>query len=204
MKNKENRKTVCAIILAAGASTRMKTQKMLLPFNGKTIIENVVDKALKITDWVVVVLGSHKEQVAGKISDRNILTTVNENYSTGMLSSVICGFSALPAETKAALIFLGDQPQIPVQAAEMVIDEWEKSGKGIVIPVFNRKRGHPVLIETRFKPEIEKLDPEKGLRLLSQKFENEVYEVNTGIPEILRDIDTPEDYETEINNKHKT
>jgi molybdenum cofactor cytidylyltransferase len=116
-----------------------------------------------------------------------------------MLSSVISGFGALPDEVKAALIFLGDQPQIPSQAAKLVIESWRQTGKGIVIPVFNGKRGHPVLIETRFKTEIENLDPEKGLRTLSEKFKHEVMEVECGIPEILRDIDTPEDYEIEIN-----
>jgi molybdenum cofactor cytidylyltransferase len=116
-----------------------------------------------------------------------------------MLSSVICGFRTLPEEAKAALIFLADQPQIPSPVTDLVIETWQKSGKGIVIPTFNGRRGHPVLIETRYKTEIEKLDPEKGLRVLAEKFKNDVYEVECSIPEILRDIDTPEDYENEIN-----
>lgn len=190
-------KSVCAIILAAGASTRMKTQKMLLPFYGKTIVETVVDKALKVAENVVVVLGSHKDEIAEKLAGRNISIVVNENYLLGMLSSVICGFQNLHKNVNAVLIFLGDQPQVPYQAAKMVIEEWKKSEKGIVIPTFSGKRGHPVLIETRFSNDIENLDIEKGLRQLMEIRKSDILEVDCPFPEILRDIDTPEEYEKE-------
>ena len=191
---------IWAIILAAGASTRMKKQKLLLPFNGKTIIEEVVKNASKSVDSnIMVVLGSHREQVKAQIENYRASFCVNENYMEGMLSSVICGFRALHDEVNAALIYLGDQPQIPPQVAKLVTEAWHQSGKGIVIPTFKGKRGHPVLIETRFKTDIENLDPEKGLRNLTEKFENDVMEVECNRPEILRDIDTPQEYESEIN-----
>ena len=196
---------VWAIILAAGASTRMNRQKLLLPFKGKTMIEVVVKTAVKsVSSNVMVVLGSHKEEIRQKLVNYSVQYCINENYLNGMLSSAICGFRALPVEARAALIFLGDQPQIPFQATDFVTEGWKQSGKGIVMPVFNGRRGHPVLIETRFKAEIEKLDPNKGLRALAQKFNNEVYEVECDIPEILRDIDTPEEYEKEIIKNYKT
>jgi molybdenum cofactor cytidylyltransferase len=191
---------IWAIVLAAGASTRMKTQKLLLPFNGKTLIETVVENAARSVDTnIMVVLGSHSEEIKTAVGNHNLQFCVNENYMNGMLSSAICGFQALPPEAKAALVFLGDQPQIPSQAAEKVIEAWKHSKKGIVMPTFNGRRGHPVLIETRFKTEIEKLDPERGLRTLSEKYKNDVLEVECEIPEILKDIDTPEEYEREIN-----
>jgi molybdenum cofactor cytidylyltransferase len=193
-------KEIWAIVLAAGASTRMKRQKLLLPFNGKTIIETVVENAASsVNSNVMVVLGSHREQIQDQISYIQVRFCVNENYLDGMLSSVICGFNALPNESKAALIFLGDQPQIPSQVTELVIDAWRQSKKGIIMPVFNGRRGHPVLIETRYRAEIEKLDPEKGLRSLSEKFKNDVFEVECTVPEILRDIDTQEEYMYEFN-----
>ncbi len=193
-------KEIWAIILAAGASSRMKQQKLLLPFNGKTIIETVVENvARSVSSNILVVLGSHREQIQEQLVNSAVKIGVNENYMDGMLSSAICGFRALPGEAKAALIFLADQPQIPAQVTDLVIKAWIESGKGIVIPTFNGRRGHPVLIETRYKTEIERLDPEKGLRLLSEKFENDVFEVECSIPEILRDIDTPEEYQFEIN-----
>jgi molybdenum cofactor cytidylyltransferase len=193
-------KEIWAIILAAGASTRMKQQKLLLPFNGKTIIETVVENvARSVSSNILVVLGSHREQIQEQLVNSAVKIGVNENYLDGMLSSAICGFRALPGEAKAALIFLADQPQIPAQVTDLVIKAWIESGKGIVIPTFNGRRGHPVLIETRYKADIERLDPEKGLRVLSEKFKNDMFEMECSIPEILRDIDTPEDYENEIN-----
>lgn len=193
---------IWAIILAAGSSTRMKRQKLLLPFNGKTIIENVVENVAKVVGSnIMVVLGSHSEEIKSSIENRNVRFCKNENYLNGMLSSAICGFRALPPEAKAALVFLGDQPQIPPQAANLVIDAWNQSKKGIVMPTFNGRRGHPVLIETRYKSEIEKLDPERGLKTLSEKYKDDVFEVECEIPEILRDIDTPEEYQFEINKK---
>ena len=194
---------IWAIILAAGASTRMKRQKLLLPFNGKTIIETVAENVRQsVNSNVMVVLGSHREQIREQFVNYNVKFCVNENYPDGMLSSVICGFRALPKEAKAALIFLGDLPQIPSFVTDLVIETWLKSGKGIVIPTFNGRRGHPVLIETKYNTEIKKLDPQKGLRLLSEKFKDDVFEVECNIPEILRDIDTPDEYQYEIS-KHQ-
>ncbi len=191
---------IWAIILAAGASTRMQKQKLLLPFNGKTIIETVVENAaVAVNSNIVVVLGSHREEISQKIEPRDVKLCINENYPEGMLSSVICGFRALPDEAKAALVFLGDQPQIPPAVAKMVVGAWKQSGKGIVIPAVQQRRGHPVLIETRYKAEIEMLNPEKGLRMLMEKFKNDVCEVECEIHEILKDIDTPEEYNAETS-----
>jgi molybdenum cofactor cytidylyltransferase len=190
---------IWAIILAAGASTRMKKQKMLLPFMDSTIIETVIQNANHaVGKNIMVVLGSHHDEIARQIQHQDVKTCSNENFMSGMLSSVICGFRALPETAKAALVFLGDQPQISGVVAKKVMDAWIKSGKGIVIPVFDGKRGHPALIETKYKIDIENLNPEKGLRSLYQKITNDINEVECNSPEILRDIDTVEDYKMEI------
>lgn len=191
---------VWAIILAAGASTRMRKQKMLLPFYDKTIIETVIENTADALDEnIMVVLGSHKEEIIAQIGNLSVNYCVNNNFMDGMLSSVICGFHALPENVSAALIFLGDQPKIPAWVINLVVKAWQQNNKGIVIPTFEGKRGHPCLIETKYIHEIEKLDPEKGLRILSQKFNQDVLEVECDNSEILKDIDTPEEYKMEIN-----
>lgn len=191
---------VWAIILAAGSSTRMKKQKLLLPFNGKNIIETVIENAVHAVESnIMVVLGSNKEEILEKIKHSPVSYCINENYRNGMLSSAICGFHALPGTAKAALIFLGDQPQIPSSIALNVLEAWKRSVKGIIVPVYRGRRGHPVLIETRFIPEIENLDQNRGLKQLMEKFPEEIFEINCISPEILRDIDTPEEYKLEIN-----
>lgn len=192
---------IWAIILAAGASTRMNTQKLLLPWKEKTIVETVVVNACKsVHSNVVVVLGSHYEEIMRQINNPLLKYTINTNYMNGMLSSVICGFRTLPEKAEAAFICLGDQPQIAPHIFEQIAHAWKESKKGIIIPTFSGKRGHPVLIETKYKSEIGQLDPEKGLRLLSQKFADDVFEVECDFAEILRDIDTPEDYKKEKTN----
>lgn len=178
----------------------MGKQKLLLPFGDKTIIEKVIEHVESVVKSnMVVVLGSHRNEILNKIERPQLSFIHNDLYMEGMLSSVICGFRALPGDVKAALLYLGDQPQIPSGIALQVLSAWRQSGKGIVIPVFSGKRGHPVLIETRYKKEIEQLDPEQGLRMLSKKFSSDVQEVECSSQEILRDIDTPEDYQKEIN-----
>ncbi len=192
-----------AIILAAGASTRMKKQKLLLHFKGKTIIEKVIDNAMQtVNSNIVVVLGSHHEEIRKQIGNPSLQYVVNINFPEGMLSSVICGFRALPESAEAALIFLGDQPQVPSSISDKLIKAKKISKKGIIIPIFEGKRGHPVLIDTKYISEIENLDPQQGLRSLTNNNYTDILELECDSPEILRDIDTPEDYHFEISKKH--
>lgn len=191
---------IWGIVLAAGSSTRMKKQKLLLPFKGKTIIETVIDNATPALQTnIVVVLGENRNEISKKISKFQVKLVENRNHMAGMLSSVICGINSLPESSEAVLVYLGDQPQIETDVTFKVIDAYKKSGKGIVIPVYKGKRGHPVLIDMKYRSETEQLDPEKGLRQLMEKFRTDVHEIECGRPEILRDIDTPQDYNFETS-----
>ncbi|HKL32115.1 MAG TPA: nucleotidyltransferase family protein [Tangfeifania sp.] len=195
---------IWAIILAAGKSTRMKQQKLLMPFNGKAIVETVISKIMpELKSNIMVVLGSNRDEIEEKICEYQVESCFNKNYEQGMLSSVVCGFNSIPKSAKAALVFLGDQPQISTEVVRKVIKGWEQSEKGIVIPTFDGRRGHPVLIETKYKTEINQLDPEKGLRQLMQKFSDDIAEIEVGEGEILRDIDTPADYKFEVEKSNQ-
>jgi len=191
---------VWAIILAGGESKRMKSPKMLLPFKGKTIIEKVIENVTssKVHDTMVV-LGAEYETILKVISGLQIKHCYNENYNNGMLSSVKCGFRSLPDDFEAALVFQGDQPMIPPLVVNEVIDAYRNSSMGIVIPVFSKKRGHPILLDSKYRSEVEKLNNEESLRSIAEKFPGDVLEVEVKAPEILRDIDTHEDYLNEIN-----
>jgi CTP:molybdopterin cytidylyltransferase MocA len=98
----------------------------------------------------------------------------------------------------AALIFLGDQPMIGTEIINIVIEAYRREGKGIVIPVFDNKRGHPLLIDLKYRDEIGKLKPEEGLHILARKFADDVLEVKVHTRDILKDIDTKEDYINEL------
>ncbi len=189
-----------AVILAAGSSRRMGSQKLLLPFGQSTIIETVIDNVLSsYIDHVMVVLGANQEKIQDTIGNLSVRFCHNKEHERGMLSSVICGIRALPQDAITALIFLGDQPGIPPAVTNTVIDAYNEELVGIVIPVHNHRRGHPLLVDMKYRKEIEHLDLEEGLRALRHHFPNDVLEVDVDEPGILVDIDTREDYKNATN-----
>lgn len=186
---------VWAIVLAAGESVRMGTPKMLLPFHGSTILEKVIENISKSTiSKIMVVTGADSETIIRQIRNLNVSYCYNEKYSEGMLSSVICGFRNVPPETSAIAVFQGDQPLIKHETINIVITAYDKSDRGLIIPVFENRRGHPFLIDKKYRKEIEKLNPDEGLRSLSSIFKEDVLEVETNDQGILKDIDTYEEY----------
>jgi molybdenum cofactor cytidylyltransferase len=191
---------IWSVILAAGESKRMGTPKMLLVFNGKTMIENVLDNvADSNSDGILVVLGSGGEGLIDMVRKYKVKYCFNENYRDGMLSSVQCGFKNLPADTEAVMVFQGDQPFILPAITNSVINAYRSSGKGIIIPVYKGKRGHPLLLDSKYSDQIDKIDPAEGLRAITRIFPGDVFEVETGDPGILKDFDTYEDYKNELN-----
>jgi molybdenum cofactor cytidylyltransferase len=191
-----------AIILAAGSSTRMGTQKLLLPYGNSTIIGTVIDNVLgSCIEKVMVVLGSDSDEITRIIGQKPVEFCYNPHPDMGMLSSVLCGFEALPEDANVALVFLGDQPNIPPAVTNTIIETYNENLRGIVIPVHNYRRGHPLLVDLKYRKEIDKLDLEKGLRSLMHLFPQDVLEVEVDEPGILVDIDTREDYSNAQNKK---
>ena len=191
---------IWAIILAAGESKRMKVPKMLLPFNGKTMIEMVIENVIGSEVFrILVVLGSNRDEILGSISNLPVDHCYNENYRKGMLSSVQCGFKNLPADFEAVLVFPGDQPFIVPDVIDLIIKSYRETGNGIIVPVYVNKRGHPVLIDRKYADEINTLEENQGLRSLLKLHPEDVLEVKINSPGILKDFDTKEDYLNELN-----
>jgi len=191
---------IWSIILAAGESRRMGFPKMLLNFKGITMIETVINNVCgSEIDNTMVVLGANRDLLTEQISKYPVTCCYNDNYKEGMLSSVKCGFKNLPSDFEAVLVFQGDQPYITSEVINIVIKAYSSSGKGIVIPVYKNRRGHPLMVSKKYKDEIEKLDSSLGLNSLAKKFSDDVLEVDTEQSGILVDFDTYEDYEKEIN-----
>jgi molybdenum cofactor cytidylyltransferase len=195
---------IWALVLGAGESKRMGKPKLLLPFGDKTIIEHIVDNIEQSkADKILVVLGSHREEILSKMADRPVVTVINYRYREGMLSSIQAGFEALPQETSAALVCLGDQPLIFFSVFDDLIEAYEKTRKGIVLPVYKKRRGHPILIDMKHKQEILALSPDIGLRTLVHNHPQDVQEVEVDTPQILKDIDYPEDYQSQLEKKEE-
>jgi molybdenum cofactor cytidylyltransferase len=200
MINSDSFDDIYALVLAAGKSQRMGRPKMVLPFGSQTIIEKVIDNIIEagISD-ILVVTGSDRDAVESACSSKPVVICYNPLYEEGMHSSVVCGFSHLPGNARAAMLFLGDQPFIPAEVIQSVILTWKQTRKGIVIPTYRGKRGHPTLFDFRLREEILHLDPVSGLRSVTMKFPEEILEVELNFPQILRDIDTKIDYLNELN-----
>lgn len=184
-----------AVVLAAGESKRMGRQKLLLPWHDKTMIEEVISHLLvSKVDETLVVLGADSTKIEEKIKKYPVKTTVNPYYKKGMLSSVQWGFNQMGRDVRGVLVYLGDQPLIPAYVIDRVISSYKKSKKGIIIPVYKKKRGHPILIHSRYTEEINNLDPEIGLRGLVHSHQDDILEVKVESPGILKDIDDQDDY----------
>jgi molybdenum cofactor cytidylyltransferase len=190
------------IILAAGESRRMQKNKLVLPFLNKTLIEHVVEHVMQAgIKNIMVVLGAYRDDLLPILGRMPVLHCYNDEYENGMLSSVQCGFRNIPLSMDAALIFLGDQPEIPGEVASAIIIAHLKSKKGIIIPVYGKRRGHPVLIHKKYRNEIKDLDQSEGLRGLMNKFSGDLQLLEVDSPGILKDIDVPQDYLDLTNTK---
>lgn len=191
---------IWALVLAAGESKRMGQSKQLLPFENKTILETVIDHITQSSvDETLVVFGSNRENIEEVIKGVPVKSVYNPDFKEGMLSSVQKGFASLPEKVEAVLVFLGDQPMVPTSVIDRIIGSYQSSEKGIIIPVHDQKRGHPVLISTKYREEVAHLDPQIGLRELIHNHPEDILEVELDSSSILEDIDTPEDYK---NHKH--
>lgn len=195
---------ITAVVLAAGKSERMGRPKMLLPFGRRTLIETVLAGVRKSrVDDAVVVLGAHREAVESIVARAGFRAVFNENFEAGMLSSVLRGLREIPAAAQAFLIVLGDQPFPPSTVIDRLIAARERTGKGIVLPVHGGRRGHPVLIDMRYRDEVTSLDPSVGLRQLLRGHPDDVLEVPVRTPAVLADIDHPGDYRKALASRRR-
>lgn len=188
-------KGVVAIVLAAGESKRMGSPKMLLDFGGKTMIERVIDNVIcPEIENVLVVLGAYSDEIKKRLEKQAVTFCYNEKYKEGMLTSVQCGIRSVPPHTEAVLVFQGDQPFIKKGIITELVNAYRQSKKGIVMPVHDGKRGHPLLIDKNYFGVVDTLNSSDGLRSLAALFPEDVLTVETEEPGILRDFDTIEEY----------
>jgi len=190
---------ICAIVLAAGRSTRMGAQKLLLPFDGQTVIRHIVDEvAGSPVDRIVVVTGADTDAVSRSLDGHEVRIVRNPDPHAEMLSSVRCGLSAAPADCEAVLIVLGDQPSIRREWIAELIGAFGSEGRGIVVPVYEGHRGHPMVITTRYRDEILTAYDDAGLRGFLDAHDDDVYRHPAHTSAVLEDMDYPADYLREL------
>ena len=191
---------ICSIVLAAGLSSRMGVQKLLLPFGGKTVISHIVDQLLASSIGEVhVVVGHEAGRISSELSGRAVSIVNNPNYKSGMLSSVRRGLRNLPEKCRAVMVVLGDQPSITTELIEQMLQSFSATEKSLLVPRYKGKRGHPILFSERFCDEILTHYDDVGLRGLLHAHPDEVSELSVSTSAVLYDMDFPEDYRKELD-----
>jgi molybdenum cofactor cytidylyltransferase len=200
---------VAAVVLAAGRSQRMGRPKMLLPWGDTTVIGQVVRTLARARlSEIVVVTGGARQEVEAALKEHPARTVYNPRFAEDQMAlSLQVGLASLPAGINAALIVLGDQPQMQLEVVQQVLQRYRESRALLVFPSYQMRRGHPWIIarplwdvlEESVSTVTDNLEPKSmlSLRAILQAYANQVCYVEIANDSILRDLDTPADYSRE-------
>ena len=193
---------VSAILLAAGEAKRIDRPKLLMPFGGGTVLERTLDNLLtsKVGE-VIVVLGPRAGVIKQVIADRQVKVVVNPDYHLGMSTSLITGLNLVDDRAQRIMIALADQPLIYGETYDRLIEASLSCDKGIIIPVYQGRRGNPVIFSTKYKQELIKLKGDVGGRQIVKQYPDDIFEVAVHSESINLDIDTMYDYLRLLSDK---
>ncbi len=187
---------ICAVVLAGGESRRMGQPKMLLPWGAVTVLEQVIAvlRAAGV-DQIEVVTGAARQDVEDVCQRQQVRTVFNPAFSRDeMLGSLQAGLRGMGAGAEAALVTLGDQPQIQAATVRAVLEEFQGSKSRLIVPSYQRHRGHPWLVSRPLWEEILQMGAPDSPREFLNRHTAEIRYVEIESPSILMDIDTPDDY----------
>ncbi len=191
-----SRTEIGAIILAAGEGARFRAaggegSKLLAHYQGKELVRHVAEAALAAgLAGVIVVTGHEATAIRAALDGLPLTFVTNEDYASGMGSSLRVGFAARPAIWKAAVILLGDMPLVDTALIGQVADAYTE-GTSAVVPTFEGLRGNPVLLSARLAPEIAHLSGDMGARQILRG-RADVRDLPVTSAAARLDIDTPE------------
>ena len=188
--------TAC-LSLAAGGSSRMGKPKMLLPFNGKTLLQHTIDEVKKVNDTqLLVVTGCYHSLLKETLSSQQIDFTENESWEDGMGSSIQKGITHIMKHYHSAsnvIILVCDQPYISSSLLNELIATAHKTGKGIIASFYNDTTGTPALFDKKYFEHLALLNGKHGAKKIIQKYKEDAATVNFPLGKL--DIDTNEEYE---------
>lgn len=198
---------VSAILLAAGFSSRMGELKALLPWKGKTLIEYQIEQLLEVgLAEIIVVLGYRAEELQKRISAYDVITVLNENYPSGKSTSIQKGVSCVADDIDGILVSAVDQP-VSSETLRILIRAFHQTKRKVLIPVYQEKRGHPVLFSVSVKRDLMKVNEEsKGLRNVIQKYHDAIEHIPVNEPHVLLNLNNLDDYlvGTSLDQQWKT
>lgn len=193
---------ISAIIPAAGESKRMGEQKMLMKWGEETVLGHIISVyAMAGVEDILVITGWQKEEIKRLVEDlvsrhpvRHVFNA--EHSSGGMLSSIQRGLQDVAGRNVgAALIALGDQPQVEEGSVRLILDEYRQTAHPLIVPSYQQRRGHPWLVGRQYWEEILRMNPPQTLRDFLNRHASEIRYVDVRSSSVLTDLDTPSDYE---------
>jgi molybdenum cofactor cytidylyltransferase len=184
-----------AVVLAAGFSKRMRADKLRLTWQGKTILDWVLDAACAL-DHVVLVgnpgLASHRGSTGAPNMPCTLVRVESPQADTGQAESLKSGLAALPAGVAGAMVLLGDMPLVTPELVVRLAGNF-RAGR-FLVPLYQGRRGNPVIIPAEWFPKVMDITGDTGARPLLNTPGAPVDYIETNDPAVLADIDTPEDY----------
>ena len=199
-----------AILLAAGVSRRMGTLKALLDWQGRfLIIHQIVALREAGADEVVVVLGHRADELQARIGVNsdvyalgNVRCVVNADYAEGKTTSIKTGLRAISAADDSAgpILFLNvDQPRSAATVGQVLQAHRDGDGALITIPTCDGKGGHPIAVSRTLYGELMDItEATQGMRAVTEGHKAETQRVELGAPELLWDVNTPEQYQAAL------
>ncbi|MFB3119385.1 MAG: NTP transferase domain-containing protein, partial [Stenotrophomonas maltophilia] len=190
-----------AILLAAGESRRMGQLKALLPWQGDTLLGCQVSSLLQAgIHQVVVVLGHKQDRLLPLLEGQDrVFPVFNPDYQAGKTTSIKTGLRARQAADAQTLVLLNvDQPRTS-ETISTLLSKHESSDCLITIPVFQGKGGHPIILDYSLLPELlEIAEASQGIRAVVRKHKERMQRVEMDTPEVLWDLNTPEQYQAAV------
>jgi molybdenum cofactor cytidylyltransferase len=191
---------ISAILLAAGQSKRMGELKQLMPFGQSTIVRQAVDNLLgSAVVEVIVVVGYRAEDVTKAIAAKPIRIVMNPDYEQGMSTSIIAGLNLVHGGVQAVMLAMGDQPLVNSETINILIEEFCNHDKGIAVPTYQGRRGHPIIFAIKYKKKLLKLKGDVGGRQIIKDHPDDVLEVAVDSESIVADFDTTDDYQAYVD-----
>jgi molybdenum cofactor cytidylyltransferase len=173
----------------------MGRNKLLMPFEGGTVIGRTLDNLMASDiERVLVVVGSCAPEMVETVSRQHVTMVFNPGFAKGMSTSLTCGLSLLGPQQGFVMVVLGDQPLVSTATYNRLITAAKAADKGIIVPVYRRERGNPILIHSSHIPEILNFTGDVGGRELLKKYPHDVLEIPVNDRGVVANINTQEEY----------
>jgi molybdenum cofactor cytidylyltransferase len=191
----EKKKSISAVLLAAGLSRRMGVDKLSLPWKSRTILEESLRNLCRSSvREVIVVVSEETRKILREVRDERVRIVLNPVPEEGMGGSIREGVTAVIPGRAGILVALGDQPLLDPRTVNCLVRAFVPGRGQIVLPVFRGRRGHPVLFDRCYRDDLLGLHGDVGGRAIVERFSDRVTEIRTQSEAVIRDFDTWKDY----------